>query len=398
MKHEITTGSYWFYRRRFDRGCMNMEIVLDSTVDGAALQAAALRTIGRYPCLKFTYEISEDGTQYLLTENSRTFSVFENSGFVSIEDPASGGYLWSLGYSGERLYLSVFHGLTDGMGLASIMKAVICFYYSILDRSPLPDNIAAIGVEPNGLEYADPFDYARPCDRTYPFNAPEPFLPWSEEAGTSVTHHRLIVMSLREVLSVSKQTEGNVSGIISLILARAIGRMIDDPSLCVIVKCPINLRPMLGCTETLQNCVSSMKYVYSEKSRKMPFQQQASCFKGMLLIQSSEEFLLNSFLAWKSEVLAFNRGSSIEEKREALSALETGLPMVSYLGSLSAGPYDKHLRSFSVTVDTGGAIGVVAASLSDRLYLNLLMPEKRKALVRAFTDELDSLEISYAVE
>ena len=398
MKHEITTGSYWFYRRRFDRGCMNMEIVLDGAVDGAALQAAALRTIGRYPCLKLTYEISEDGTQYLLTENSRTFSVFENPGFVSIEDPVSGGYLWSLAYSGERLYISVFHGLTDGMGLASVMKAVICFYYSITDRSPLAENPASVGAEPNGLEYADPFDYARPCDRTFPFKVPEPFIPWPEEAGTCDTYHRLIILSLKEVLNVTKQTEGNVSGIISLILARAIDRMIDDPSLCVIIKCPINLRPMLGCTETLQNCVSSMKYVYSEKIRKMPFTQQASCFKGMLLIQSSEESLLNSFLAWKSEVLAFNRGSSVEEKQKALAGLETGMPMVSYLGGLSAGPYDKHIRSFGVTVDTGGAIGVIAASLGDRLYLNLLMPEKRKTLIRAFADELDSLGISYAAE
>lgn len=398
MRREITTGTYWFYRGRFDRGCMNMELLLDCAVDGSALQAAAMRAIRRYPCLKFTCELSEDGRQYLLTENSRAFSVFESPGFVSIEAPASNGYLWSLGYSGKRLFLSVFHGLTDGMGLAAIMKAILCFYYSKLEKSPLPEDVAAeIGAEPDGLEYADPFDHARPCSLTFPFRTPEPFLLEPEDPKAYAPYHRHAVLSLKEVLKVSRQTEGNVSGILSLILARAVDRMTGGSSTCITVKCPINLRPMLGCTGTLQNCVSSVKYLYSEKLRKMPFPQQASCFKGMLLIQSSEEHLMNSFLAWKREVLAFNRGTSIEEKR-VLSAPETGLPMVSYLGGLSAGPYDKHIGSVKVTIDTGGAIGVIAASLGDRLYLDLLLSEKKKALMRAFADELDALGVSYAFE
>lgn len=398
MRREITTGTYWFYRRGFDLGCMNMEILLDAAVDGSALQAAVMRAIRRYPCLKLTCELGEDGRQYLLTENSRAFRVFESPGFVSIEAPASNGYLWSLGYSGHRLYLSVFHGLTDGMGLAAIIKAILCFYYSALENSPLPEDTAqAIFAEPDGSEYADPFDYARPCSRTFPFRTPEPLLSEPEDPETYVPYRRLAVLSLSEVLGLSRQTEGNVSGIISLILARAVDRMMGGSSPCVIVKCPINLRPMLGCTGTLQNCVSSVKYVYSERLRRMPFPQQASCFKGMLLIQSTEEHLMNSFLAWKSDVLAFNRSTSIEEKR-VLSAPEIGLPMVSYLGGLSAGPFDKHIGSINLSIDTGGAIGVVAASLGDRLYLNLLLSEKKKALAQAFADELDALGISYTFE
>lgn len=150
MDREITTGAYWFYRRRFDLSGMNMELALDRAVDGAVLQAAAERVIKRYPCLKLTCVKKEDGTQYLLTETAGRFRVVENAGFASIEDPASNGYLWSLGYWENRLYLSVFHGLTDGLGLKLVFSmADEATYTSMLNmnhmliRVPLRDRGAS---------------------------------------------------------------------------------------------------------------------------------------------------------------------------------------------------------------------------------------------------------------
>lgn len=398
MEREITTGAYWFYRRRFDLSAMNMELALDRRVDGAVLQAAAERAIRRYPCLKLTWVEKEDGTQFLLTENTEPFRVVENAGFVSLEGPAANGYLWTLGYWENRLYLSMFHGLTDGLGLAAVMRGILCYYYAALTGSPLPRALAeTLEAAPSGLEYADPFAYARLCEPGFPFRVPEAVLLEPEDADTYIPCHRRVLLSLREVLSLSKQTEGNVSGIISLLLARAVDNRNDDPAKCVVVKCPINLRPLLGCAETLQNCVSSLKYVYSPKVRKMPFPVQASCFKGMLMIQSTEETLMNSFYEWKFDVLRFNRESSIEEKREMFRVPEAMYPMVSYLGGFSVGEYDKYIRDVAVSLDVCGGIGVIALSLGDKLYLNLMLSEKTKAFVGAVTDALDELGLSYTV-
>ena len=398
MNREITTGVYWFYRGRFDKSGMNMEIELDCRADGALLQTAAERVMRRYPCLRLTYTRSEDDRQYLLTENSRPFSVVRSVGFVSLEDPVSNGYLWSLGYGENRLYLRVFHGLSDGLGLVTVMRGILGFYFAALTGSPLPPELAGtLEEEPSGLEYADPFDYARSCDFSLPFHVPEAFLIEPEDAEVYVPCHRRILLSLREVLAISKQTEGNVSGIIALILARALDRMNDAPEKCVVVKCPINLRPILGCTETLQNCVSSTKYVYSQKLGRMPFPMQASCFKGMFLIQASEETLMNSFHAWKDDVLRFNREGSIGEKQALLQQPEAMYPMVSYLGPFSVGAYDRYLRDVDVTLDIGGGIGVIALSLGDRLYLSLMLSERKRPVLRALTDALDELGISFTV-
>ena len=219
-----------------------------------------------------------------------------------------------------------------------------------------------------------------------------------ENADTYVPVQKLVSLSLQEVLAVSRQTEGSVSGVLSLIMARAVDRMNGDASACIVVKCPINLRPMLGCTETMQNCVSSVHYVYSQKLKKMPFTQQASCFKGMLMIQSSEEYQMNNFYEWRSEVLRFNRELTMEEKRAALNISKSIYPLVSYLGSITLGEYDRYLKSVNITLDIGGGIGMIAYSLGDRLFMSLEMSEKKRAFFRNLTDELDALGISYAVE
>ena len=142
MHREITTGTYWFYRKNFDKGSMNMDITLTCDVDGDVLQAAALRTIRRLPCLAFTCEKSENGTQYYLIPNMKPFSVVPASGFVSLDGPGAGGYLWSLGYGENHLYLRVFHGLTDGMGLFTVMKHILIFYFSLLNGDPVPPELA----------------------------------------------------------------------------------------------------------------------------------------------------------------------------------------------------------------------------------------------------------------
>ena len=389
MGREITTGAYWFYRRQFDNAGMNMRILLRDRIDGGLLQAAALRVMERFPFLKFTCEKSGDNTQYLLTENSRPFSVAERSGFVRFDDPVSNGYLWTLSCRENRLYLRLFHGLSDGLGLMSVARALLCAYFSALTGTPLPQ-----AADP--LSYADPFDYARPCSETFSFSVPEPFLTAPERDGAS--HRHLITLSLREVLDVSRQTEGSVSGILSLLLARALERRNRDPRKTVVVKCPLNLRPMLGCTETLQNCVSSVHYVYSEKLARLPFPQQASCFKGMLMIQSAEEFQMNRFLAWKQDVLRFNRSTTIEEKRAMLNTADGVFPMVSYLGRFSVGEYDRFLSGADVTLDLGGGIGTITLAIGDRLSMSLLTSEADRSFVRDLTGELDELGISYTIE
>ena len=392
MKLEITTGAYWFYRGGFDMGRMDMEVLLQDDVDGAALQEAALRTMERYPFLRLVPERSEDGTRYLLTETDRPFRIVRSPGFVSLESPKANGYLWSLGYDGARLYLRVFHGLSDGTGLISVMKAILRFYFSAAEGDPLPE-------EPSdaGRTYADPFGYARAWEHDFVFRVPEEaYLP--ELENEYVPYHERFILSLKQVLYVSEHTESSVSGILALLLARALGRMSGDPSRSVVVKCPIDLRRMLGCTETMQNCVSSIRYVYSPKLAGMPFPRQASCFKGMLMIQSSEEFLMNSFLGWKQEVLRFNRGSSIEEKREQLKAPAITPPLLSYLGQFTVGEYDEKIRSAKVTADVGGGMGAVALCLGDRLYLDLLLTDRKKNVARALAGELDGLGISRLME
>ena len=399
MGREITTGAYWFYRRQYNESGMNMDIVLQDSVDGAVLQTAALEAIKRKPFLLFTFEKSEDGRQYLLVKNNRPFFAVRNSGFVNYDSPTSNGYLWSLGYDENHIYLSIFHGLTDGLGLVSVAKLILRIYFSILTEGSFPQGQDDFADAVSGeSDYADPFEYARPCERRYTFRVPQAFLAEPESADTYVPYQKRIALSLQEVLDVSKQTEGSISGVHSLIMARAVDRMNGGASTCIVVKCPINLRQMLGCVETMQNCVSSVHYVYSQKLKKMPFTQQASCFKGMLMIQSSEEYQMNNFYEWRSEVLRFNRELTMEEKRAALSTSKGIYPMVSYLERITLGEYDRYLKSVNITLDIGGGIGMIAFSLEDRLYMSLEMSEKKRAFLRNMTDELDALGISYTVE
>lgn len=393
MSREITTGAYWFYRRDLDRCGMELRLALRENVDGPALQAAADRVREQLPFLNYTRVKSGDGTRYLLRENEAPFSVGRNPGFLSLEAPENGGYLWSLAYWENRLYLRLFHGLCDGLGLVGVTRQLLRTYFALVkgEAAPAPRL-------PDGSEYADPFAFARPWDRSFPFRVPAAFQLQPESLDTYVPRRLHLSLSLGEVLAVSRQNEGSVSGILSLLLARAVDSWRQDKGGCVVVKCPINLRPMLGCEETMQNCVSSVQYVYSEKLRSMPFPRQASCFKGMLMIQSSEEYQMNRFHAWKQEMLCFNREGSIEEKRAMMAAQAASLPMVSYLGSFSLGEYDRCLEAVDIAMELEGGIGIVALSFGDRLMLHLMLSEKNRSFLPFLAGELEKLGIAYTLE
>ena len=393
MLREITTGAYWFYRRDLDRCAMELRLALRENVDGAALQDAADRVREQLPFLNYTRVKSGDGSRYLLTENEASFSVGRNPGFLSLEAPENGGYLWSLAYWENRLYLRLFHGLCDGLGLIGVTRQLLRSYFALVKGEAAPPLPA-----PDGSEYADPFAYARPWDRSFPFRVPAAFQLQPESLDTYVPRRRRLSLSLGEVLAVSRQNEGSVSGILSLLLARAVDSWRQDRENCVVVKCPINLRPMLGCERTMQNCVSSVQYVFSEKLRSMPFPRQASCFKGMLMIQSSEEYQMNSFHAWKQEMLRFSREGSIEEKRAMMEAQAASLPMVSYLGSFSLGECDPYIEAVDIAMELEGGIGMVALSFGDRLILNLMLSEKNGSFLPALTGELEKLGIAYTRE
>lgn len=143
MGREITTGVYWFYRGDLDRGAMDLELSLREAVDGAALQAAAERVIRRLPFLKLRPEESQDGTRYLLTENRESFSVLRRPGFLPLDSREAGGFLWSLTYSDNCLYLRVFHGLCDGLGLVGVMRQLLLAYFSAVKKDPLSPELRA---------------------------------------------------------------------------------------------------------------------------------------------------------------------------------------------------------------------------------------------------------------
>ena len=394
MSREISTGAYWFYRRDLDRCAMELQLALRENIDGAALQTAADRVREQLPFLNYTRIKSEDGSRYLLTENDAPFSVRPNPGFSSLEAPENGGFLWSLAFWEKRFYLRLFHGLCDGLGLVEVTRQLLLRYFALVKE----DVDLPVLRSPDGSEYADPFAFARPWDRSFPFRVPPAFQLQPESLDSYVPRRRLLSLSLEEVLAVSRQNEGSVSGILSLLLARAVDSWREDKGDCVVVKCPINLRPMLGCEGTMQNCVSSVQYVFSEKLRSMPFPRQASCFKGMLMIQSSEEYQMNRFHAWKQEMLRFNREGSIQEKRAVMAARAASVPMVSYLGSFSLGACDRYLESVNIAMELEGGIGIVALCFGDRLVFNLMLSEKNSSFLPALTGELEKLGIAFTWE
>ncbi len=132
-------------------------VLLTEDVNPKFLSAAVSAALTRYPYFKV--ELKAGLFRHYLEENYRTPKIEEDDGVLLkiLNFRHNRYYLFRTTYSGKRIFIDFFHGLTDGNGGLEFLKTVLYYYFKTAN-TPIPrGDIKTISVPISEEETEDAF-------------------------------------------------------------------------------------------------------------------------------------------------------------------------------------------------------------------------------------------------
>ena len=111
-----------------DPHTFRITIKLKDLVDGETLRRAVDKTMERYPY--FRVRLCREGDRLFLTDDPSPVPVLWTGGRIVLGSEETSGHLLAFCYWKNRLFIDAYHGLTDGGGIAPLIKTLLYYYCS----------------------------------------------------------------------------------------------------------------------------------------------------------------------------------------------------------------------------------------------------------------------------
>ena len=393
MIYKNTTGDAFFYGGLgTDFGMVHGVIEMKDPVDRDDLQRAVDTAMPRFPYF-CTKAVVEDG-RYVLKSNDAPFVVYEQEEPIPPGDERLNGYLITFGCWENKLYADNFHGMGDGRGTVAVVQSVL--YYYCLYHYGGPINCPGVMLAdetPDPEEYADPMDYAPPPQKGFVPPEPVSYFALPEERVGPDEPHTLYTISMnqKDFVKYTKSIDGSPAVMAALFLSRAIDEVHPDHDKPIAVSMPVDIRGILGCEKTRQNCVQPIDLVYSDRIKAMPLEMQATCYRGMVFVKTDPDQILPLLALRAAASNQTEQPKGPEQIRDAMFASGDAFstPIASYMGTMDYGDVEKYRTNFFSTGDarfSGLTLNVFTAG--DTITFNLQYALKTDVYFKAMIHQL----------
>ncbi|MBO4455863.1 MAG: hypothetical protein J5759_05390, partial [Bacteroidales bacterium] len=238
-----------------------MAITLDAPVDAALLDQALQNVMRRFP--SFRYSIRRGLFWWFLQklENDPTVGSFRR--LAPIDVKRNGGYMFRLGCDGSRIFLDVYHALTDGNGALTFLLSLVAEYLKLSQGTEVeygkwiynPDD------EPVAEELEDGFDKFSGNKGSLDDEKKAWHIKGTEELP-DVLNSMGVSFSTDQIVAKSKELGCTVTELLSALMLISLQEVHASQksrkSPHIRMELPVNLRPIFG-SKTLRNFSS---YVY----------------------------------------------------------------------------------------------------------------------------------------
>ena len=392
-----------------DPHTFRLSIKLKDLIDGDILRNAADRTIKRYPY--FSVRMRRSGADIFFESNPLPLPVIETNGRITLGAAETNHHLIALCYWQNWLHIDCYHALTDGGGLHPFIMTLLHLYisdfYEIeLDAANvrLPDSPVA------EEEWKDPAD--RMLSRELGVLIPK----WSAPAFQIEKKHvhiqpesivTTIGISENEFLPYSFSNDGSPATIVSLLLARSLAMAHPDALDPVVIALCVNQRKALRAPLAHQSLVGDVRLVYNDRVKKMPFMQQATCFRGMVALQADQDMVLNDIRDYQDLMRELRGMKTFEERHntcarrmEDLSKCVTAT--VSYIGKVNLSSIEHYLQEFDPLPSTAlpsmhTPLTIEMVSMNGYIVLNFIQYFPEMEYFSLFVKQLRDNDINYNV-
>lgn len=383
---------------------VRLMLQMDGVVCRDILRRAVNSTMEAFPYFAVKPEVERG--EIVLVSDSEPIAVRDGKIPGILGGIGANGYLIEICYENDRIYVDFFHGLTDGAGIFPFLKTLLYYYCSEYYGKRLDSNgvlMAGRVIDPEEIE--DPYPDSISSDikpkgkvkREQAFNLAKAGLVTPGD-----TWRYAVRIKEDEFIRYSKDREGSPAAVTAVMMARAIAALHPDADLPVVASMALNTRKSLEKPKAHHSQVSQLILEYKEAMKKMDIYEQITCFRGMVMVQSQKENILDSVrnnIALIRHILAI---PELEEKKRFMTGimgrfLDLDTFKVSYTGKFDFGEAEKYVKKLYVDLPITNLMMEITA-VNGYFNISVLQGWKEDVYVKAFIEELKQENIKCIME
>ncbi len=404
---KITAGDSLHVYGSLGRGIdytVRLALRLRDEVDGDMLCEALKKTEKRYPY--FSVHLSKNDAECYFEENTAPVALLHTDRRITLNAPESNGHVWAVCYQGDRLFLDFYHGIADGTGMYMVLATLLYYYCSA--RYGVTDHEGIRTLEDSILpeETVDPLDLLPVVDLSkLPSQAPAPAFLVVDDGGAKPCAPTITDVEIPESAFVrfSSASDASPGTMVSLLLARAIDARYPRREKTIKGGYVVNGRPMLHAPKSHHNCVTTVRYDYSERLKNMPFDRQCTALRGITFVQSDEEYVQKMMTAVSSRYRAIlAMPGSVEEKAQTFGRMIAGgrlflTHIVSYVGQWKHKAIGAYIEEFWTHVPAANDFTTEISAINGKIGLSILRSFEDDELLELFFRQLEANGIPYTL-
>ena len=411
MKHDLYSELRTLYETTAEEPhTFRLAIKLKDLVDGKLLRKAVDQTMARYPYFKV--RVCVEGSGVCFEDNPQPVPVIETKRRITLGGRQTSGHLMAFCYWKNRLFIDAYHGLTDGGGIAPLVKTLLYYYCSMFYGAEFSAEGIRLEDEPvPPAEWDDPARYPLGDERTGLADEWEQPALQLESAGIIRPIREGIVYNLRipeaEFMRFNISNDGSPAAIVALLLARSIDALHPDASLPPVIAMCVNQRKALRAPHAHHSLVGDVRLPFTDRLRNMPFSTQATCMRGMVTLNSDEDMVLDEIRDYQALMARLEAMDSLDqrqahcvERMQALSRCITAT--VSYVGKANLGDAERYIQEYDALPSTAlpsthVPLTVEVSAVNGYFFLNFIQYFQESDYFDMFVRQLRQNELNYDV-
>ena len=194
---------------------------------------------------------------------------------------------------------------------------------------------------------------------------------------------------------------------IALLLARTIAALHPEAECPPVIAMCVNQRKALRAPCAHQSLVGDVRLPFTKQLQALPFMTQATCFRGMVTLQSDTDMVLHDIKAYQQLMTELEAMKTVQERRaccvrkmEELSACVSAA--VSYVGKASLGEAERYIQENEALPSTAlpsthVPLTIEMSAANGYFFLNFIQYFKETEYLDMFIRQLRSNDIDYDV-
>lgn len=393
-----------------DPHTFRITIKLKDIIDGRLFRRAVEMTMLRYPY--FRVRMAMEGSRPCFEENPAPVPVLHTNQRTVLGSEQTCGHLLCFSYWNNEIHIDAYHALTDGGGISPLLKTLLHYYCSAFYETGLSEEGIRFCSDPvPQQEWDDPAIMPLEAERRGLASK------WSKpafqigNAGIARLTPDSITFNMRipekAFMRFNISNDGSPATIVALLLARTIAALHPDAALPPVIAMCVNQRRALRAPLAHQSLVGDVRLPFTDRIKGLPFSTQATCFRGMVSLQSDADMVLDEIRAYQELVEHLEAMEDPEARKtccvsrmEALSNCITAT--VSYVGKADYGDAERYIQRNDALPSTAlpsthVPLTIELSAVNGYFFLNFIQFFREEDYFLTFTRQFRQNSIDYEV-